>query len=84
MSFDSLEYEYQWDHETGKPRVGLLGKAVQVWSGMQPKKTSIAKAAKVFNCSVEEIIDAVEFHPYMEIEGSDDDFDKMYIFHEGE
>lgn len=69
-----------WDTETGRPGIGLFAKAVQVWSLMQNRDTTVAAAALAFNVSERMIIEAVEWHPWMLLEGKDGDI----IGHDGE
>jgi len=67
-----------WDLETGNPSLVLFSNAVQVWSTMQDRPTTIQEAAKVFRVTEAEMREAVESHYWMFI-GSGD-----VIEHEGE
>lgn len=74
----------RWDQETGAPGISLFGNALQVWSFMQEGKTSVAEAAITFMVSPERIIEAVEEHAWMFLEGDRADPAKLFIEHEGE
>lgn len=73
-----------WNHATGAPSLRNFGTAIQVWSVMQNAPTSVADAARVFNCPHLRVIEAVEEHPWMFLEGARDDFAFLMIEHEGE
>lgn len=74
-----------WNHdEDGRPGIDLFASAVQVWAIMNGEGVTVAEAAKVFSCAPQMIVEAVEHHYWMMIEGPDDDFSKMIIAHEGE
>lgn len=73
-----------WDTDTGAPGIGLFAKAIQVWSTGQLRPTSLAEAARVFNCDPARVIEAVEFHPFMYFSGPDDDYTRRLIEHDGE
>ena len=83
---DVMEDGYDgWDSNTGKPGLGLFGNAIQVWSSQNWKsRPTVASAAATFNCTAQEIIDAVEAHHWMYLEGPSDDPGRMTIEHEGE
>jgi len=76
--------DHEWDHETGRPGIGLFANALQVWACMRLKQVSVAEAARAFCCSPLRIIEAVEYHNFMYLSGPDDDLDKMLIGHDGE
>lgn len=69
-----------WDRETGKPGIGLFANALSVWSTMQNRDTTVEEAAVVFNVPVEMVRTAVEWHPWMLLEGKDGNV----IGHDGE
>lgn len=73
-----------WDNETGQPGAVIFQNAVQVWSVMQRRPTSVAEAALAFNCDAAMIIEAVEQHYWMLLEGPRDDLSKLIIEHDGE
>lgn len=74
-----------WDQDTGKPGLGLVGKAIQFWSISNWKsKPSVATAAATFNMKAEDVIAAVEDHPWMYLVGPRDDHSKLLIEHDGE
>ncbi|NTG86187.1 hypothetical protein G6L15_08515 [Agrobacterium rhizogenes] len=80
--------EEEWNHEDdGKVGIMLFGNAVQVWAIFNTeasKPTDVASAATAFAVEPLMIIEAINDHPWMYIEGPDDDFSKMLIEHEGE
>lgn len=78
------EDDIGWDHNTRAPGIFTFGNAIQVWAIMQNRPTSIADAARAFNCPPERIEDAVESHDWMFLEGPEDDYEKLMIQHEGE
>lgn len=74
-----------WDHDTGAPGLHLFAGAVQVWSVMQDRPTSVAEAAMTFNVEPCRIVEAVEDgHYWMYLSGPRDDFARLMIEHEGE
>lgn len=73
-----------WDQNTGRPGKDLFGNAVQVWSILQERPTSVAEAATAFNCDPMMIVEAVRDHYWMMLSGPTDDFAKCIIEHEGE
>lgn len=66
-----------WDEETGAPGIVLFGNAVQVWSWMQDRPTTVAEAARAFNVAEGRIMQAVHAHYWMFLDGD-------VIEHEGE
>lgn len=63
--------------------IGLFAKAIQVWALQQEGfSPTIKEAAKAFNCSVANITDAVEYHPYMFLSKREDG--ELIIDHDGE
>lgn len=72
------------DDGDGKPGIVQFGNALQVWSVMQERPTSVAEAAVAFNCEPLMIIEAVNDHNWMLLTGPDDDFTKLMIEHDGE
>lgn len=60
--------------------------AVQVWSFMQAvdQPQTVADAAALFQVKPAVIVKAVEEHPWMYLNGPDDDYSKMIIEHDGE
>lgn len=74
-----------WDHETGAPTIGLMSRAVQVWSLLQQRiDVTVAEAAESFNVTPKTIREAVTDHFWMFLTGPDDDATKQIIEHEGE
>jgi hypothetical protein len=81
----SPDQDDAWDQDTGKPGLTLFSSAIQVWSVLQDgSRTTVAEAAAAFNVSPLMIAAAVKSHPWMFLEGPDDDFSKLSIEHEGE
>jgi hypothetical protein len=78
--------EIGWDQDTGAPGITLLGNALQVWSLMQDvgEEISVADAAAAFKVAPARIVEAVEDHFWMYLEGPRDAFEKLMICHEGE
>jgi hypothetical protein len=74
----------QWDYGTGMPGISLFANALQVWSCRQHGGSTVAQAAMAFNISPENVIEAVDYHPWMLLTGPDDDYTKMEIEHDGE
>lgn len=58
--------------------------AIQIWSAMQPRKTTVREAADAFHVEDAVIRAAVEDHYWMFLTGPDDDPTKQIIEHEGE
>lgn len=66
-----------WD-EDGNPTVSLFANAVQVWSWAQARAVvTVEEAALAFNVKPELIVQAVEWHPWLFLNGN-------FIEHEGE
>ena len=66
-----------WDQETGRPTVGLFSEALQVWCFAQDHPVTIAEAAVAFRVTEALIVEAIESHPWMYVDGA-------YVGHEGE
>lgn len=66
-----------WDQETGAPGIALFNNAVQVWSVMQGRPTTVAEAAQAFQVPESRIIEAVNEHYWMYLDGD-------VIEHDGE
>ncbi|MEX2629526.1 MAG: hypothetical protein WD341_06260 [Tistlia sp.] len=73
-----------YDLDDGRPGAGLFANAVQVWALEQRRTVTVRDAAEVFNCPDAMICEAIEDHPWMFVEGPDDDPTKQTIEHEGE
>lgn len=73
-----------WDTETGAPGIALFNNAVQVWAISQMRPVSVADAARAFNIAPERVVEAVEEHYWMFLEGSPGDYENLMIEHEGE
>lgn len=73
-----------WDTETGAPGIALFNNAIQVWAVAQQRPVSVADAARAFNVSPERIVEAVEEHYWMFLEGIPGDYEYLMIEHEGE
>ena len=73
-----------WDTETGKPGIMLFSSALQVWALQQPERVSVSQASEAFKVPPQAIVEAVEEHCWMLLVGTEDDFDKLYIEHDGE
>lgn len=78
------EDEYEWDHETGTPGLAYFANAVQVWAFLQQRDVSVAEAARVFNVEPVRIVEAVDDHYWMDLDGPRDDYTRLMICHEGE
>lgn len=76
--------EEVWDHETGAPSITHFGNALQVWSVLQNRSTSVADAAEAFNVAPGRIIEAVEESGWMYLAGPQDDYRRLMIEHDGE
>lgn len=61
-----------------------LADAMQVWSLLQPGRTSVAQAAQAFNVTDKVILAAVDAHYWMFLSGPGEDPSKQLIEHEGE
>ena len=75
LDFENLE---QWGLGTkNEIGVALFSNAVQVWSVLQERSTTVNEAALAFNVRPEIIRQAVEWHAWMYLDGDT-------IEHEGE
>lgn len=79
-----------WDIEeggAGGPGIVLFARAVQVWAVLNAPRlgeASVAAAAAAFNVEPGRVIEAVDWHPWMFLDGPDDDYTRLTIQHEGE
>jgi hypothetical protein len=74
-----------WDHETGAPGIILFSNAVQVWTRCQKyQPVSFADVAEAFNVPGKLVVEAVDFHPWLSLYGSGDDFKTTFVEHLGE
>lgn len=74
-----------WDHETGAPSPDHLANAIQVWSVLQGRKTSVAEAARAFNVAPRHVIEVIDReYGWMSLIGPRDDLKNLIIEHEGE
>jgi len=74
-----------WNLETGgHPGIALVGNAIQVWAAFQDNSPSVAQAAASFNLEAIRVIEAVEAHYWMFLEGPRDDYTRLMIQQEGE
>jgi hypothetical protein len=74
-----------WNLETGgHPGIALVANAIGVWTSFQERPASVAEAARVFNIEASRVIEAVEFHAWMFLEGPTDDDTRRMIKLEGE
>ena len=69
------------DHGVG---LDLFSSALQVWQILQNRDISVRDAAIAFRCTDGMIREAVDAHPWMFLEGPDDDPTKQIIQDEGE
>jgi hypothetical protein len=60
-----------------------LERAVQVWSALQNRPTSVAEAATTFNCRPEIIREVVNENYWMYLSGPGEDPTQQTIEHEG-
>ncbi len=68
----------EWDHEgDGMPGLTLLANAVQVWSCLQNRQTTVQECAAAFNIDEDQARKAVQGHYWMYLNGDN-------IEHEGE
>lgn len=68
------ERENPADHEMGwradgMPSPALLGNAIQVWSMLQARPTTVGEAALAFALTPEQIAAAVDWHAWMFLSG---------------
>lgn len=73
-----------WDQETGMPSASLTASAIQVWSALQNRRTSVRECATAFNLDDAQVREAVEVHGWMSLTGPADDPTKQFIEHDGE
>lgn len=73
-----------WDPDPGAPGLYHFSGAVQTWSVMQNRPTSVADAAAAFNVAPTRIIEAAENNHWMLLVGPRDDFTRLMIEHDGE
>lgn len=73
---DSDEYDH-WDIDNDLPCQTGFCNTLSMWSWMQRRPTSVDEAAMVFNCTREVILQAVESHMWLYLDGDN-------IEHEGE
>lgn len=74
-----------WDPATGAPSKAHFAGAIQVWSALNDHETSVADAARVFNCDPARIIEVIdEGYAWMYLTGPRDDYERLIIQHEGE
>jgi hypothetical protein len=73
-----------WDGWCSAPGIALFGNAIQVWAICNGGMSSVADAARVFNCDPARIIEAVDSHYWMFLSGPHDDYARLMIEHEGE
>ena len=73
-----------WDaDDTGSPGIGLVGRALQVWSTCQQRDVTLGEAALAFRLPIAMIAEAVEAHPWMFVYGPPTNPASL-IAHEGE
>lgn len=70
--------------ESGAPSLEMMTTALQVWSFLQQRPTSVAEAARVFNIEARRIVEAVNDNYWMFLRGPANDFAQLMIEHEGE
>lgn len=74
-----------WNLETGgHPGIGLVANAIGVWTSFQQRPSSVAEVARVFNIDPIRVIEAVEQHAWMFLQGPQDDYTRRMIKLEGE
>lgn len=87
MAGEKLEREFFIgdDGEAGIPWSNFLT-ALQVWSFMHPGdlRRTVRQASDEFDVTDAVIVEAVKEHPWMLLEGPDDDPTKQFIDHDGE
>lgn len=66
--------------EAGKPSIGDFADAIQLWSIMQDRETTLEEASAVFRVPIEMVRQAVGWHPWMLLDGEDGNV----IGHDGE
>ena len=81
------EFYSHWDSDTGKIGMGRFGSLIQDITIYCKKIKSVADVVALLDaseCSAQDVIDAVEEHPWMYLEGPTDDYSKLMIQHDGE
>jgi hypothetical protein len=73
-----------WDTDTGSPGIATFANALQTWSFMQNRPTTVAEAAMTFNVRPERIREAVEWSNWMFLQGQEADPLNQTIGHDGE
>jgi len=78
-----------YDTDVGKPGIATVANAIQFWSGQNwdsatQRCPTVAETAAAFKMTAADVRRAVEWHPWMFVEGPDDDPTKQFIEHEGE
>lgn len=72
-----------WCTDTGRPGLGLVAISLQFYS-VQNYPCSVAQVATAFKMKAEDVVAAVEDHPWMYVHGPRDDFSRLMIEHDGE
>lgn len=74
-----------WDAETGAPSKPHFAGVVQTYALMQQRDhVTVEEIATALNVQPRRVIEAVEWHYWMFLEGPDDQPLKQWIYHEGE
>lgn len=68
----------------GAPGISTFGSAVQVWAIAQQRDVSVADVARAFNIAPERVVEAIEEHYWMDLDGSAGDHEHVIIQNEGE
>lgn len=66
-----MTYDAAWaadDDPTGL-RLRNISNAIQAWSWLQGRETTLGEAATVFNLTPERVIEAISDHPWMYLAG---------------
>ena len=72
------------DADYGKPGVGIVARAISVWSSLNGK-TTLGDAAVAFKMPPEAVAQCVEYHPWMYFVGDETTpLENLVIEHEGE
>lgn len=66
-----------WDQDTGEPTIGHFTQALEAWSWLQHRPTTVQEAALAFNVPPELIRQSVDWAGWMYLDGD-------VIEHEGE
>ena len=82
-SFFAHDIENGWDSDTGKPSLAVVGAAIQFYT-IQNNVNSVAVVADVFKMKHDDVVTAVNAHPWMYVQGSGSDDDPLTIEHDGE